>query len=245
LTTEGIEKEKSELQHQCVSCERTAQVAEEKPAEEIMEAPKTAPEATVTGNEKIAIVKHQLIDIQVYNTIYQTGVELAIKNVSNSTIATLIFEATFYDKNGNILDSGRHRELDLRPGVTRGIGIKSKIIEHDRLKSYQVKIVKMTTTDTEKVQLRRQDLKFGVSGEAEFSGTAKNISDVKTDAAVIATFYNHQKETVGDKVLLLKNLEPGKIRTVNFRFQPQEGDIADSCNIKIVSDIAEMTEETA
>lgn len=209
---------------------------EEKPAEE---APKV-PEPIVTGNSKVAIVKHELLDMQVYDTIFQTGVDFAIKNISDATIATLIFEAIFYDKHGNELDTQNQRELDIKPGVSRGIVIKSKVMESDKLKSYNVRIVKTTTTEIEKVQIRRKDLNINVDGGLEFNGTLKNISDIETDAAVVATFVNHKKETIGDKVVLTRNLEPGKIKKFSFKFKPQEGDTVDTFNIKIVSNVEEI-----
>ncbi len=226
---------------QCKKEAENKPVADEKAAEEVKEAPK-APEAKVTGNSKIAITKHQLIEVQIYNDIWQTGAEFAIKNVSDSTIATLVFEAVFYDKEGNVLDTINHRELDIKPGISRGVGLKSKIFEPKRLKSYDVKIVKMTTTDIEKVQVRKQDLGFGIGGEAQFSGTLKNISDVKTDAAVVATFFNKDKGTVGDKVVLIRDIEPEKVKQFSLKFKPQEGDVISTCNIRVVSSIEEMAE---
>jgi hypothetical protein len=67
------------------------------------------PEPTATGNEEIAIMKHSLSQLDMRKAgagaknFYCT--ELAIRNISESTIATAIFEVIFYDVNGNIVDN--------------------------------------------------------------------------------------------------------------------------------------------
>jgi hypothetical protein len=66
----------------------------------------------------------------------------------------------------------------------------------------------------------------------------KNISEVKTDAALIATFYDHNKENIGTKVIILKDIEPNGIKQFHFIFKPQEGDIVETYNLNI-GEIAE------
>jgi hypothetical protein len=162
-----------------------------------------------------------------------TGVELAIRNVSDSTIATAVFEAVFYDQEGNILDTVKHREIDLKPDTSRAIHITSSINEIDKVKSYGVRIIRTTTADVEKVQLRRHEMRTTEAGEEEISGTVKNISEVKTDAALVATFYDPKKENIGTKVLVLRDIEPNTIRQFDFKFKPQEGDIVRSYSLNV------------
>lgn len=237
-------KETQQQGTQCSCDKETGEkpVTDEKPVEEVKEEPKT-PEPVVTGNSKISIIRHEVLDMQVYNIMYQTGVDFSIKNISDVTIATLIFEAIFYDKRGEVLGTSNYRELDLKPGGTRGIAIKSKIIDSGILVSYNVRIVKMTTTDVEKVQIRRKEFNINFNGEVEVTGTLKNISNVEADAAAIATFVNHSKETVGDKVVFVKNIGPGKIKKFSFKFKPQEGDVVDTFNLKVVSNVENIMEE--
>jgi hypothetical protein len=237
------------MSHECTDnpygCGKLSQVTAPNQDQPIAETKGTIviPKPTVTGNDKIAITKHNLAEIQVYICVYKVSVEFAIKNISDVTISTLVFEATFYDETGKALETATEKELDLRPGVSRGISIPSQTITPGTIKSYNVGIVKMTTTNTEKVQLRSQDLKVSATGEAEVSGRVKNISSVKTDAAMVVSFGNHKKESIGDKVLIIRDIEPDKIKPFSLRFKPHEGDV-DSFSIKIISDISEMIEET-
>jgi hypothetical protein len=191
------------------------------------------PVPTATGNEKIAILKHSLSPAPVGGTWVQIycvscrgaiSIELAIRNISDSTLATIVFEAIFYDIEGNILDTVEYKTFDLKPDTSRAIGIGSLIPEYSKIKSYNVKITRMTTTDVEKVQLRRHERSKTETGEEEIKGTVKNISDVKTDATLIANFYNTKKENIGTRVLALRDIEPDSIKQFNFKFKPQEGD---------------------
>jgi len=206
-----------------------AALSKEQAVEEAKESPKT-PAPTATGNEKIKILKHSLseTDMARYDEYtsgeeYPVSVELAIRNVSDSTIATTVFEAVFYDEEGNIVDTVKHREIYLKPNTSRGIRITSSESEHGKVKSYDVRVVRTTTADVEKVQLRRHEIRTTETGE-EVRGIVKNISEVKTDAALVVTFYDPKKENIGTKVLVLRDIEPNTIRQFDFKFKPQEGD---------------------
>ena len=183
------------------------------------------PEPTATGNERITILKHSLVAAEEnYPDEREASVDLAIRNVSEVTIASAIFEVVFYDIEGNILDTVEHREIDLKPNTSRGIVINCSQQHNLALKSYSVKITRTTTTDVEKVQLRRHEIKTTGTGE-EVSGVVKNISSVKTDAALVATFYNPKKENIGVRVIVLRDIEPNNIRQFCFLFKPQAGDV--------------------
>jgi len=198
------------------------------------------PEPTATGNEKITILKHKLSEMTMdyRGGEGSSGVELAVRNVSDSTIASAAFEAVLYDIEGNILDTVKHREIDLKPNTSRAINITSSMPERDKVKSYNVKITRATTADVEKVQLRRHEIKTTEAGE-EVRGIVKNISEVKTDAALVATFYDPKKENIGTKVLILKDIEPDNIKQFHFLFKPQEGDMVRTYTLNIVCDIEE------
>jgi hypothetical protein len=162
------------------------------------------PEPTAIGNERIAILKHSLVTAEEEYPGREGGVEIAIRNVSETTIASAIFEAVFYDVEGNILDTVKHSEYDLKPSTSRGLLISSSTREPYKVKSYSVKITGTTTTDVEKVQLRRQEKRTTDAGEEEVSGIVKNISSMKTNAALVATFYDPKKENIGVRVIILK-----------------------------------------
>jgi hypothetical protein len=210
---------------------------EEKPVAEIKEAPK-APAPTATGNEQITILKHEISRMEddfLYGAsgVSSTNIELAIRNVSDSNIASAVFEAAFYDIEGNIVDTVRHREIDLKTNTSRAISISYTGPKYNEVKSYDVRIIRTTTPDVEKVQLRRTELRATETGEEEVIGTVKNISEVKTDAAVVATFYDFNKENIGTNVLILRDIEPNTVREFDLKFKPQEGDVVRSCTINI------------
>jgi hypothetical protein len=187
------------------------------------------PESTVTGNDKIIILKHYLTTKAESYFGRRRCVDFSIRNISEITIATIIFEAVFYDIEGNILDTVRHTEVELKPNISRTVFIvcdNTKLFE--KISGYKVRIVKMVTADAEKVQLRLQEARTTGAGEEEIRGRVKNISTVRTDSALVANFFNRKKEDVGTKVVIIRNIEPGEIRQFRFKFKPQPGDKVDS-----------------
>jgi hypothetical protein len=195
------------------------------------------PAPTATGNERIAILRHGFTEVDlIHGAEYPTArLELAIRNVSAEAIATAVFEAVFYDGEGQIIDTARQREIELGPETSRLIYIASSIpvYEADQIARYDVRLVKATTTAQEKVQLRRYEIKTTDTGEEEVWGLAKNLSDVKTDAAIVATFYDVSKENIGTRVLVLKDIEPNTVRQFRVRFKPHEGDTVRSFSIAL------------
>ncbi len=182
------------------------------------------PEPKVTGNEKIKILKHSLIKGEDDDNRQTSGTDMAIRNVSDTTIATVVFEAVFYDIEGNILDTVKHKEIDLKPNTSRAVFIRSSISEYDKLESYDIRITRMTTADDEKVQLRGYKIKMTDDGQEEVRGTVKNISGAKADAALATTFLNYKNENIGTRVVILRDIEPGSIKQFHFFFKPMEGD---------------------
>jgi hypothetical protein len=166
-------------------------------------------------------------------------IEFTAHNISEKTIATVWFEATFLDVEGNVLETVKHKETNIEKSRSRAVYIKSTMLIFGRVKSYTVRITRIVTADVEKVQLRRQETKRDPSGAYEVIGTAVNISNAQTDAAVIADFYNQGKECIGTRVLLLKNIEPGKAKAFKLFFKPQEGDKISSYELHL----GDITEE--
>ena len=198
------------------------------------------PEPSVTGNEKVKILKHSLSRITDDDDGGEdiAGVDIAIRNVSDVTIASVVFEAVFYDIEGNIIDTVRHKEVDLRANMSRAIDISSQ--RHELVRSYDVRITRTITADDEKVQLRRHEIKTTDDGQEEVGGIVKNISGVKTDAALVATFYDSKKENIGTRVVILRDIEPDSIKQFHFLFKPQEGDIVRTYTLNI-GDIVESS----
>lgn len=196
-----------------------------------------APEPSATGNSKLDVLSHRRIDAfldpQDNSKRFPAAVELSINNASDTTIATAIFEALFYDIEGNVLDTIKHKEIDLPPGRSRRVRINSLQYEEDKVESYAVRLIRMRTADAEKVQPRRHDIFTATTGEQVVAGIVKNLSRDKTDAAVIITFYNLNKEIVGTKVVVLRDIEPDTISKYEIRFKPPEGETVASYSIAI------------
>lgn len=200
------------------------------------------PTPTAIGNNKIQIIKHfsrlereksRKRGDDREKAIEAKGVDLAIRNISDSNIATVIFEVSFYDIEGNILEVVKHKEIDIQANASRAIVILATTDEFNKIESYNVRIIRTTMADREKVQLRRHFIKTNELKEEELSGVLINISNEKADAAVVANFYNWKEENIGIKVLMYKDIEPRAIKKYLIKFKPQEGDIVSSYSVNI------------
>jgi len=195
------------------------------------------PESKVTGNEKIKILKHSLNTGDGEFAEIMADADFAIKNVSDTTIASLVFEAEFYDIEGNVLDTVKRSEIEIKPNTSRAVTIKCKQQLAQRIKGYDIKIARMITADVEKIQLRSNERRTTDIGE-EVRGIVKNVGSVKTDTALVATFFNSQKESIGTKVVILRDIEPNNAKQFHFVFKPMEGDEVRSYTLNI-GDLAE------
>jgi hypothetical protein len=198
----------------------------------------TAPTPNIASNDKINILKHSLLEMQIEDNAFLVGVEFAMKNVSDITIATIIFEIEFFDKDGKIFEKVTHKEIEFYPGQARGVRIYSSTRDCNKVKSYSVKIVKLITVDVEKIQICRQEIKLNKAGELDITGSVKNISGVKTDTSIIANYLNLKNEDIGSKVIVIKDIEPSSYREFKFGFKPPEGEIVNTCSLKVVSNVS-------
>ncbi len=202
------------------------------------------PVPVVYGNDEVIILKHALREIETSWANPGTEsrisyIDISIRNISGKNIATAVFEALFYDAEGNILRKQVHKELDLKSNTSRAIFISAEDIDAKSVKSYKVTLIKIITADIEKIQLCRHEIRTTETGDEEVQGIIKNISDVTTDAALIATFKDHQGEKIGVKVLQIKDMYLGELRKFHFIFTPPEG-----VKVKTYSlDIGEMIEQ--
>jgi hypothetical protein len=185
------------------------------------------PLPVVNGNNVIEILKHNFIDGD--NTFgcgnIGGGIYISIKNISNMTVAMALFEAIIYDSEGHILDCLKHKELEIRPYNARAITIRIDNMKCSKVKSYRVNLTKTVTIDREKVQLRQNEMRTIEYNLKEVTGTIKNISEYKTDAVVIATFFNTGKEEIGKKVLKIVDIEPDSVRKFNLTFYSAENTV--------------------
>ncbi|MFZ7104277.1 MAG: hypothetical protein ACOWWO_16700 [Peptococcaceae bacterium] len=197
------------------------------------------PVPTAIGNDKIKIINHslQIIDSATMQKDYRFFIEMAIRNIFDKTIATALFEVVLYDSEGGIVDKFYHKEYELKPGRSRAINID---IYDDKeiIKSYRVTLLKAVTSDAERIQLRRNEIR-SVEGGEEVRGIIKNISDVKTDAAIVATFEDAWAEKIGVKIIMINDINPGEFKQFHFVFTPPEGAIVKEYFLSI----GEVTEQ--
>jgi hypothetical protein len=179
------------------------------------------PKSAFAGNDKVLITKHSLKYMD--NAILE-GLECGIKNISDKPIATLIIECTFFDGEGGVLSVIKHKETNLIPGNSRGLMIPVPMSgESFKIQSYNGRVLRLITTDTEKIQIVQSIMK-AVGSDKEVTLICKNISSEKADAAIIVKFFNDEKEDIGIKVIAAKDLEPGNTRQYKLSFTPLAND---------------------
>jgi hypothetical protein len=188
-----------------------------------------APDPVASGNDMVSIVKHNL---KFMDNVMFEGLECAVRNISDKTISTLILESVFYDSEGNTVNVTKHKETNLRPGNSRGITIKPSTPDALKIRSYSIKAIRAVTTDFEKVQIIKNDIKAVGKGR-EVTVVCKNIASDKTDAAVIVTFFNQDKENIGTRVILLRDMQPDSARQFKVLFNPVEGDIVKTHEVNV------------
>jgi hypothetical protein len=64
-------------------------------------------------------------------------------------------------------------------------------------------------------------------------GLAKDISNTKTDTALVATFFDSKKENIGIRVMILRDIEPDIVKQFHFSFKPIEEDKVRSYTLNI------------
>jgi hypothetical protein len=199
------------------------------------------PAAIATGNDSIKILSHSFLDPQNTNPKEdpQAVIHLAIRNISEKALATAVFDAVFYNADGDILDTVRHREIEIKPKCSRAIFIVSRKAHPLAAKTYKVTTVKTITTDIEKVHLYTHEVRTTESGTEEVRGILKNISDIKTDAVLVAAFKDSKGEKIGTKIVRVDEIEPNGYKQFHFIFDTPKGERIDTYYL----DIGEMVNE--
>jgi hypothetical protein len=199
------------------------------------------PVPTVTGNDKINILKHSLRDTDNDNPqiMMWSYIDICIRNISNDIIASAIFDAVLYDSEGNVLDKIKHRECEIHPDHSRMITIATNKVKSGTAKSYRVNLTKTINSDVEKFQLKGYRINTTVHGE-EISGTVKNISKYKSDAILVATFKDYKDDNIGVRVYSIKDVEPGAIRNFHFIFNPPDGEVVRKISFEFAEVITDL-----
>ena len=199
------------------------------------------PEPIAIGNEDIAIVNHSLSHIDMGHAGVGGKpfycIDFAMKNISNTTIATVTFEAIFYDIGGNAVDKIKYNELYFKSNTSRASRITSlQDPDQVKIKSYKLIVRRSVAADVERAQIRWHAIKTTDQGES-VNGIVKNISDKKTDVALVANFTDSRGERIGSKVVIIRDIEAGDIKQFEFIFKPQPGDTVKTYSLNVVSDI--------
>lgn len=203
------------------------------PAEELAK----APPPTAIGTAQVAVLNHELVDAiydaQDSGRKAPSGANLVISNESQTTMATVVLEALFYDREGTVVETLKHKITDLGPGRSRGILISSHEYEPGRVASYQVRVVRTISAEVERLQLRRFEVQTMETGEEVVHGLVKNLSNVTMDAAVVVSFLDVDKEILGTRVVLVRGIPPDTVKPYEVTFKPEEGDTVISCDFRV------------
>ncbi len=199
------------------------------------------PESVCYGDDKLNILSHKLseFDIGLGEPGISDCVKLVIRNVSDKTIATSIFNVVFYDKDGNEIDNFEHKETYIKSGNSRTIIIPPREALQKVIKSYNIKVIRTITSDIEKVQVFSHGIRTNQAGEEEIIGAVKNLNDTKTDAILVATFSDFDNKIIGTKAIIMRDINPDGMKKFFFKFLPQRGDKIMTYNLKVVCDIEE------
>ncbi|MFZ7133474.1 MAG: FxLYD domain-containing protein [Eubacteriales bacterium] len=195
------------------------------------------PAPIVIGNERIEILHHTCKPAGTEPRVgFATTIEIAIRNISDKTVATAIFDVAYYDSEGNILDSFQHRETELKPKTSRAIMITTEKVKFDDVKSYRVNLREVITTDFEKIHLIKYDMIKTQNGWMEVTGIVKNISEVNINGALLIHFKDTIDKNISAQAIILRDICPGSVRNFYITFNPPEGTIVRICTI----DVAEI-----
>ncbi len=199
-------------------------------------------QSIAVGNDYIAILRHQF-----YKTaasfrkhIFPDCVQLILRNISDTVVSTIFLEAGLYDADGRVIDTFQHKEIDMKPLSSRAVRIILPERSLAKIKTYNIKVARVNTADVEKIQLRAHEFRTNEDSEEEVRGTVKNLSSTRADAALVASYYNANDESLGGKVIIIRDIEPERIKPFHFKYKPPAGETIKTYNLKVMWDIEEL-----
>ena len=145
----------------------------------------------------------------------------------------MLFKVDFYDQEGNFVETVKQRETALEPDRSRAVVIHFSPYGYEKIKGYAAQIIRMTTAEEEKVQLRRHESRTTETGAEQITGIVKNLSNAKADAAVVVTFYDTQDEIIATKVVVLRDIAANALGQYEVSFTPHDGDQIGSYTIGV------------
>jgi hypothetical protein len=199
------------------------------------------PLAPVTvDNNMLKILNHEPFRAGGFSRISECGVSISVRNITEETIASAVFEIAFFDIEGTKLHSMKHKELEIPPTTSRRVIINCPGSFSDVFNSYSIKIIKVNTAAVEKVILLKKEIRK-IGEREDVQGLVKNISNVNTDAALVVTFQDYKDEIIGCKVIIIRRINSGDTRQFHFLFKPQEGEVVKRCNLDVICDMDELS----
>jgi hypothetical protein len=183
------------------------------------------PAPVLTGNEYINIYKHDLVkDEDVHSGHARAELTLAISNISNITIATAVFDVSFLNDEGQVLEYKQQKEREIKVGTNRGVVVEAnKEISRD-IYSYRVSINKITTVETEKAQIVFCEANTLDEKTDSIFCVIKNISDETADTAFVAEFINKKQVRLGYKSVAVRQIPPHGKKQFRLTFEAPAGE---------------------
>jgi hypothetical protein len=178
-------------------------------------------------------------------------IELNIENVLDKLIGSVVFEAVFSDKEGNIIDKVEQKISDISPNSKRTVRLIHREDKNKPVENYSVKVGKIsiapapTAAGNDMVSLIKHNLNF--IDYIIFDGLEcgiKNISDkVIASAYFECTFYDSE----GNAVAVVKhketNLRPNNSRGITIKPLIPDAINIKSYNIKTVRTVTADVEK--
>jgi hypothetical protein len=164
----------------------------------------------------ISILKHEYFRKELQGSNKEiAGVEIDLKNISNNLIGYTLLELTFYDVDGNTLDTNRHKVSELDPGNSRILRYNYSGNEADKIAKYQVNVIE-TLILPDPIAI----------GNDMVSIMSHEISEMKEDERKVVHPYGAK--------LAIRNISDKKIAAAFFEavFIDIEGNIVDTVNHK-------------
>jgi hypothetical protein len=175
------------------------------------------------GCEAIKVLRHSFHPIDgLYGPVQVErgkSVAVTIENMTEECMAAVVCACDFYDSDGELMDSVRKRISEIKANATKSFVIASQKLAKDA-KKYSVSIIKVITSQEEKILIYRAGTSRMGTGEELVRGLLKNISNSAVDAWFVATFFSSENEVIGTRVLKLEGISPNSTREFSFVYMP-------------------------
>ncbi|MDD4924177.1 MAG: hypothetical protein PHF74_05005 [Dehalococcoidales bacterium] len=197
--------------------DKTAKDANNKCKETAKESRQTVPE-----ENKIAILDHNIFRDEDENGRGSIIIELNIKNVMDRAVGSVVFEAAFSDKDGNVIDIVEQKVSGLAPNGMRTVRLVHREDTTKPVENYSVKVrdivmvPKPSVSGNDMILITKHELKYMDNAILEgLECGIKNISDnVIATLMIECTFFDGEGSIVNVARHKETNLLPGNSRGI-------------------------------